>query len=112
MALIKNEKVITGTVDGGSITHTEKLPHKVGFAVQATYSGTGISGSAKLQASLNGTDFVDVEDSEVTFTDNSGNFLWDNNNINYNYLKIVLTSASGAIKFDAWLAIKRPKPTA
>ena len=110
MALLFNDKVISGSVTGSSITFTHPLPHRTGYAVQVKYSGTTITGEIKLQASLNNSDFVDIG-TPFTISDNSGCILFDNDGTNYNYLKIVCTSTTGDIMFEAWMAIKRPKPT-
>ena len=111
MAVIFNDKVISGSVTGASITFTKQLPHRKGFAVQFKYSGITIAGEVKLQASVNGTDFVDVEDAVYAISDNSGNILWDFPSVNYGWVRLVCTSSSGAIMFEAWLLIKRPKDT-
>jgi len=112
MATIFNEKVISGTVNGASVTHEHAIPHENNVSVQVKYTGTTITGEVKLQAKMHeDADYVDVEDSVNAIADNSGSFLYDMRNINFNFLKIVCTSATGAITFDAWLLIKRAKPT-
>lgn len=110
MALIFDEQVIQGTVDGASVSYTKSIPHRCGYAVQIKYSGTTINGNVKLQASLNNVDYIDIEDTQFNFTDDSGGVIYDNKEINYNFLKIVCTSNSGAITFQAWLVLKRPNP--
>lgn len=107
MPIMFEDKVISGTVTGASVTYTKAIPHRHEYAVQLKWSGTSITGSAKLQGSVNGDDFVDVANSEITITENSGNELWAVGGINYKWLRIVCTSSSGAITFEAWLIIKK-----
>jgi hypothetical protein len=108
MPITFEEKVISGTINGSSITYTKSIPHRHEYAAQLKWSGTTISGSAKLQGSINGTDFVDVSNSEITISANSGNELWAVGGINYKWLRIVCTSSSGDITFEVWLIIKKP----
>lgn len=107
MPIVRDEKVIAGTVNGASVTHTETLPHRFGFAVQVKWSGTTIVGTAKLQGSLNGDDYDDIENSEIEITTNSGSWMWNVGNVNFKHLKIVCTSTSGDITFGAWLVVKK-----
>lgn len=112
MATIFNERVISGTVNGASVTYTKRIANQDNISVQVKYTGTTITGSVKLQARAHpDADFIDVEDSENSFTDNSGAYLYDMRGINFLELKVVCTSATGDVTFEAWLLIKRPKPT-
>jgi hypothetical protein len=103
----QNERVITGTVSGGSVTYTTDLNHNNQYSVQVKWSGSGVTGETKLQASLNSTDFVDFPDSTVAISGSSGGHMYDVTDARYNLLKIVCTSTSGAITFDVWLTKKR-----
>lgn len=107
MPIVRDERVINGTVNGASVTHAETLPHRFGFAVQVKWSGSTITGSAKLQGSLNGEDYEDIENSEIEITTNSGSWMWNVGAVNFKYLKIVCTSTTGSITFQVWLVIKK-----
>lgn len=102
-----NEKVINGTVSGGSVTAARELTHNKAYSVQVKWSGSGVTGLAKLQASLNGVDWLDIPDSTQTISGSSGGFMYDVTEANYNWLNIVCTSSSGSITFEAWLQLKR-----
>jgi hypothetical protein len=106
MPIMFNEKVIAGTVNGAVVTYTHQLPDRHAFSVQATWTGTPITGQLKLQASLNGTDFIDMTDSLTTF-DAAGQVLWDISKANYKYLKIWCESLTGDVTFGVWLTLKR-----
>ena len=76
----KNEKIISGSVEESSVTWTEQLAKHKAFAVQAKWSGSAVTGLVKLQGSLNGTDFLDIPDSQENIDGSSGGFLWLNFN--------------------------------
>lgn len=101
-----HDKVIAGTVTSGSVTFEKSLPHNHGYSIHAKWAGTGIVGLLKLQASLDGTSFIDISDSTENFSD-TGEVMWDISEANYNWLKIICTSTSGAVSFEVWLTLKR-----
>jgi hypothetical protein len=106
----RNERVISGTVTGSAVTWTQPLNHNTAYSVQVKWSGTTIAGLCKLLVSLNGTDFVEGEDSQMAFTSNAWGYIWDVTEANYNWLRIHCESTSGAITFEAWLTLKHETP--
>jgi hypothetical protein len=73
-----------------------RLSLNIGFSVQMTWSGTSPVGQAKLQASINGTDYVDIDDSADTISGNTGTTIWTVRNASYRWVKVVYTRTSGS----------------
>jgi hypothetical protein len=102
----RNEIVIAGTISGASVTYSTEINHNTAYTVQGKWAGSGIVGLAKLQMSLNGTDWVDDPASQVNF-DGAGGAMWSVEEANYNYLRIWMESTSGSVTFQATLVLKR-----
>lgn len=105
--IVFNERVISGTVTGASVTWTQELPHNFAYAAHIKWTCTSCVGLVKLQASLDGTNFIDMSDTQEAIA-NTGEVMWNITDANYRFLKIVCTSTSGAITFWAQLEIKKP----
>jgi hypothetical protein len=72
-----------------------KLSLNIGFSVQITWTGSSPVGQAKLQASINGVDYVDVDDSTDSISGNTGTTIWTVRNSSYRWVKVVYTRTSG-----------------
>lgn len=106
MPVTFNDKVISGTVTAAQITYDKDIPHRHGFAIQAKWSGAAISGYVKVQGSVNGEDFLDIEDSRVDFTA-AGAELWSISAFEFREIRIVCESTAGAVTFEVWLILKK-----
>lgn len=71
-------------------------------SIQVTFTGSDVVGTLKLEASNNGTDFVDVDSSSQSVTA-SGDHMWNIAVANYRWLRAdwAYTSGTGTIKADA-----------
>ena len=115
MALILDETVIQGTVDGASVTYTYRVCHQSGYSAHVYWThGGAATGEVKLQASnYEDSHFKDIPDSDcaITTSDTADSVLWSIDGMKYTYVKIICTSTSGEITFTGKLTIKRVKPT-
>lgn len=74
-------------------TEAVEIKHQMGYSVCVTTVGAG-TGSAKLQASVDGTTFVDVSGSSQNFSA-AGSLFFNVSDAYYQYFRVVLTVASG-----------------
>jgi hypothetical protein len=66
-----------------------------GFSVHASYVDNGsFAGTIKIQASIDGTNFVDVADSSSAISVSNGNF-WNYNGAYYRYFRVSITVSAG-----------------
>lgn len=73
-----------------------------GFSVQAKWTDKGsLAGSIKLQASNDGTNFVDLATLTATFS-GSGSILWNVSGAYYRYVKVVVTISGGSADISAF----------
>lgn len=63
------------------------------MSIQLVYSAASTS-TAKLQASINGTNYADVTGSSSTLSDTGGSVLWDNIETQAQFLKVTTTGGS------------------
>lgn len=105
MPIIRDENVLSGTVSGGVVTADVDLKDHDGFVVGVAYSGSGISGKAKLQASQDQSTYDDIPESLLIISA-TGMHLWDMAKINFRYLRLYCESVSGAITFTGRVTIK------
>lgn len=108
MPTIFRDKVISGTVNAADVSYTHALCHGEGYGIQIKYSGMGISGSMAIQGTINGEDFIEIEDSNISFTDNSGSYVFEAKYSKYGKIRIVCTSTTGDVFFEAWMLVNRP----
>ena len=106
MPIIFNDKVISGTVNGASVTYSKRIPHRHNYTVQGKWSGTSITGQMYLEASINGDDWIQIPDTVCEITSTGGN-IWDVSDANYTWIRITSESTSGSITFEVWLEIKK-----
>ena len=102
----RTEKVLTGTVNGASITYKTKVGHNLGFLFKATWTGSTITGLAKLRVGIDGETWSDYPDSEVAIAA-AGDMTWNISEALYPYVQIWLESLTGSITFNAWYVEKR-----
>jgi hypothetical protein len=73
------------------VTETVSLDHLYAYAVWASWSGTTIAGSIKLQASIDGTNWNDVADSSQTISAAS-TYLWNITEVAYPNFRVSVTA--------------------
>lgn len=73
---------------------SQQLNQMFAFSVQAVFTGSPV-GTAKLQASLDGTTWTDIEDSSDEIAA-AGNILWNVADVGYPYMRFVYTRTSGS----------------
>lgn len=92
-----SEDIILDAVESNSgatatqVSESISIKHIYGFSVWATWSGTTISGSIKLEASLDEENWEDITDSEVTISSATTN-LWNVSNAMYPYFRVSVTA--------------------
>jgi hypothetical protein len=106
LAVERNELVIAGTVNAAAITYSTALSHNTSFLVEGSWTGSTISGLAKLQVSADNATWRDYPDSEVSI-DGSGSEGWEVTKTLYPYVRIHMESISGDITFAARFIEKR-----
>lgn len=70
-----------------------------GFALQLHWTGTAIDMSAKLQASLDGSNWVDMSDTVEALTEDDGSHIWDITQSNVEYIRVVISVTGGSGTF-------------
>lgn len=77
------------------------LDHIYGFSVYASWSGTAISGSILLQASIDEMNWRDIDSTSQTISAD-GSYLWNISDAFYKYFRIQVTSSNAnTITVDA-----------
>jgi predicted secreted protein len=85
-------QAISGDVDSSA----SDLRDMEGYAIQFTWSGgSGFSGNLELQASVDGTNYSPVTDSQQAITGATGTHVWNVHDHHYSYVKVVLSGVSG-----------------
>lgn len=74
-----------------SLTESVSLEHIYGYSVWATWAGTTISGSIKIQCSVDGSNWEDVASSEQTINA-AGTYLWNIADAMYKYFRVSCTA--------------------
>lgn len=73
----------------------QKIDYTIGYSVQANLSGSNGRGTLSLQASIDGTNFAEVQNSSVLMS-SSGTYVWNVMSANYDYVRFNLASSAGA----------------
>ena len=74
-----------------TVSESVSLEHIYGYAVYASWTGSTISGSIKLECSVDGTNWADVTSSEQTIT-GASSFLWNEPDAMYKWFRVSATS--------------------
>jgi len=82
-----DEVVTNETTNGEAID----ISHIYGYSVYASWSGSTISGSIKLQASLDNASWIDITSSSQTIN-SADSYLWNVTDAFYKYFRVVATS--------------------
>lgn len=82
-----NEAVASET----TVSEAVDITYIVGYAVYASWTGTTIAGSIKLQASVDNVSWSDVADSSVTISGASNSF-WNITDAFYRYFRLSVTA--------------------
>lgn len=90
---IYNDSAITATANGDSLA----LGRNRQLAVQVTWTSTVSSASALLQASNDGTNWVDITGASQTILNNSGTTIWTISDANYKFIRPRLVYTSGSV---------------
>ena len=89
MRIFKYGFLTGGDMSGNVTSSAVQLDYTVGYSIQAAFTGTP-SGSLKLQASVDGTNYSDITDTSTTIAA-AGSFLWNVADPNYDYVRLVYT---------------------
>lgn len=81
------------TAAGNNNSDAVQVELQFGYSVCATISTTG-TGSVKLQASIDGTTYVDVASSSQAFTVPTSLF-WNVSDVYYRYFRVVVVVSTG-----------------
>jgi hypothetical protein len=102
---VSNDVLFDAQVVADSSTENSEavdLKHIYGYAVYASWSGTSITGSIKLQGSADGgVTFADLASLEETINSDSGSVLWNVPDAMYDSFRVVCTSTANAITVTA-----------
>lgn len=73
----------------------QKIDYTVGYSVQAIYNGPNPRGTMSLNASLDGVNFAQIDNSSVLIS-SSGNYVWNVISANYDYVKFQFASSAAS----------------
>lgn len=79
------------TASGTSVSESVTLEHLYAYSVWASWSGTTISGSIKLQCSVDNVNWEDVASSEQSIT-GADTYLWNITDVAYPHFRISVTA--------------------
>lgn len=88
--VIFNNEVVNNTT---VISEAVSLKHIYGYSVWASWAGTLITGSIKLQASVDGVNWEDVASSSQTISV-TGSYLWNVPDAMYKFFRVSVTSGN------------------
>ena len=97
----RNETIINAQSMGSDVTSSSENTNNIrSFSIHVFWSGGGTPiGSLILQASNDGTNFVDVETNSVT--GNSGGIMYNVENPSYSYARVKYVRTSGSATMSA-----------
>lgn len=85
------------------MTHKERARAMFEYSIQAIWSsGSSPVGTLKIQASIDGSTFVDISGTVVGVTGNSGSVMWNVEGHSYKFLQLVYTRSSGSGTLNAY----------
>lgn len=90
---VSNDVLFTNEAvsDETTVSEAVEIAHIYGFSVWASWSGTTISGSIKIEGSIDGTNFLEVASSNQTISAASS-YLWNISDAMYRYFRISVTA--------------------
>ena len=93
----ENDKLLINNVRmNASITSSAfDLVHKYVYCIQAVWTGAGVDGTFKLQASNDNSNWEDIA-SSATVAAGAGSYMWNVNAVGYRYVKVVFTKAGAS----------------
>lgn len=105
---INEQIVINGDMSGDVTSDAQEIKEVKGYAIQAIWSaGSTPVGSTKLQASLDGTNYTDIDGSSISVSGNSGSNFYNIELANYPYVRLVYTRTSGSGTLNVSISAKR-----
>lgn len=99
MWVVDHELLSTTNIYGTTYSNAQPVPHLYGFSMQVVYTMSASTADATLilQASCDGTNWADIEDSSVTITDTSGCIVYNVQDAFYAYTRLKITPGAGTI---------------
>jgi len=76
-----------------TVSEAVSLEHIYGYAVWASWAGNSITGSIKLQASVDGDNWLDVASSSQTIS-SASSYMWNVADAMYKYFRVSVTSGN------------------
>lgn len=105
MRVVADKVISAGDLSGSITSETIDVRLQYGFSVIAAWTGTSPSGTLKVQASPDGTLWVDAGVS-ASIGPNTGSLFINKEWQFYPYLRLVYTRTSGSGSIDIWFAGK------
>ena len=105
---ILNDEILNATGVTASATSEEQpLDFTYGYAIYASWTEevASLAGNIKIQASVDGTNWVDVPTTQEAVS-GSGDFMWNITDAFYNKLRVILTVTSGTAGVTARINAK------
>ncbi len=108
MHLAHDNLIVDGSMTGTSVINSDSfwVGHAFGYCVQARWTGTP-NGTIKLQVSIDGVEptvgnsneptisnWEDLADSSYSITGSAGSYMWNVNEVNYRWVRVVYTNSS------------------
>lgn len=96
MYRIVDQKIVDGEVANSSTVTSDKWPlhNLVGFTLQAIVTGSSIAGTAAIELSNDGTNWVELADSSQALSD-SLNFMWEVSDTYAKYMRVKIVETAG-----------------
>jgi hypothetical protein len=93
--MIDSPTIVTTTFSTESIDIDNR---EADFAVQLSYdNGTSVDMTLILEASVDGTTFIQVPDSDQAIIDATGSHIWDVSGLGPSHLRVTINVTSGSI---------------
>ena len=106
MRHVKNYHMVTDqSMTSSSNSAAQDVGLYQGYAIQAVWTGTP-TGTLKLQATVNGTDWSDIAGTSTSLTGSASSWLWNVTDILYESVRLVYTASSGTGTLNAYISKK------
>lgn len=86
--LFENESVASET----TVSEAVEITHIYGFSVWASYSGTTLNGSIKLECSVDGENWEDIQGSSQSISGSGSSYIWNYSAQMYRYFRVSVTA--------------------